>query len=148
VQSDYTYSSDDEDFQHMLPPQAAPGISYNDGVYVQQSLAQYSFTDHDLITHLQQSRLGDATQTALDDVYQKRGEIDKLTMFEAFTERHDKLYDGATYEVYEVDRNGVARPKHAADDNDANLILDVRTVWDTIKVQFSPINLCLQHTHS
>ncbi|KAI0129180.1 hypothetical protein BJ170DRAFT_594999 [Xylariales sp. AK1849] len=126
-------SSDEEDLQYLSPSQATPGMSHHTRAYVQQPLPKYSFSDHELLSHLQSARFGDAAQTALDDVYQKRGELDKSTMFQAFDDRHDKLYDSATYEVYEIGRDGAAKSKHAAEDNDTELILDAKTVWDTIK---------------
>lgn len=127
-------TSDDEDTPHLTPSQFALGMSYDDRICVQQTLTPYSSSDYDLLLYLRSAEFGEAASIALDDVYQRRGEIDLPNMWNMFDERHDKIYDSATYEVYEIGRDGNAEPMHAAGDNDTDMILDSRTVWDTIKV--------------
>jgi hypothetical protein len=126
-------SSDDEDTPHLTPWQVTIGMS-NDGICAQQPLTPYSFSDQDLWLHLHNAKVGEAFRTALDDVYQRLSEIDLHNMFHIFNESHDQLYDSATYEVYEVGPDGNAEPRHAAEYNETDTLLDAKTVWETIKV--------------
>ncbi|KAH8195944.1 hypothetical protein TruAng_009893 [Truncatella angustata] len=125
--------SDDEDFQHLSPPHVTLGSSVDDSICVQTPLQAYSIHDHELYCHLKGGQLSEPLQIALDDVYRRRDEIETYSLFRLFNELHDKLYDSAAYEVYDVGRDGVAKAKHSAEDNDTDLILDAKRVWDTIK---------------
>lgn len=127
-------SSDDEDLYQLPPAQMATGAAVDDGICVQQPLKEYAFRDFDLYYYLKESQFTEATQIALDDVYRRRDELELQSLFGLFNDQHDKLYDSAAYEVYDVGKDGSATPKHSAKDNDENLILDARTVWDTVKV--------------
>ncbi|KAK6065700.1 CorA Mg2+ transport-like protein [Seiridium cupressi] len=124
-------SSDDEDLHHLPLPQMASEMPA--GISVQQSLPAYTFHDDDLYCYLKQSQFSEATQIALDDVYRRRDELESQSMFQFFNDQHDKLYDSAAYGVYDIGKNGSINPKHQAEDNDAELILDAKTVWDTVK---------------
>ncbi|KAI1853791.1 hypothetical protein JX265_003875 [Neoarthrinium moseri] len=130
----YDMDSSDEDEFHPLPPsQVTTGLPPDDLICVQQPLRQTIFDERDLLVHLQSAERSEGVKIALDDVYERREELTMPTMFQVFNDRHDKLYDSATYEVYEVGKDGAAERKHDVEDNDTDLILDARTVWDTVK---------------
>ncbi|KAH8673303.1 hypothetical protein BX600DRAFT_508580 [Xylariales sp. PMI_506] len=126
-------SSDDEDFQPLAISPTPTGLSNIDHLYVQQPLAQEYFDDHSLFLHLRHALFGEATQRALEKVFKRREELDITTMFQVLDSEDEELQNSATYEVYEVGKDGQAIQKHADDDNDAECILEAQTVWDTIK---------------
>lgn len=127
-------SSDDEDFHHLPPLQLTAGSSTGDKNCVQEPLKGYALHDSDLYYYLKDFEFTEQTQIALDDVYRRREELEFHSMFWLFDDQHNKVYDSAAYQVYDIGKNGLAEPKHSADDNDADSILDARTVWDTVKV--------------
>lgn len=127
-------SSDDEDAYHLPPPQTVPEVLSNDKMCVQEPLKEYVFHDFDLYCYIKQTKFTDATQIALDDVFKRRDELEFQSLFRLFNDQHDKLYDSAAYEVYDIGKDGLARQRHSAEDNDERLILEAKTVWDTVKV--------------
>ncbi|ETS76680.1 hypothetical protein PFICI_12067 [Pestalotiopsis fici W106-1] len=124
--------SDDEDFAQP-PSNTAPEPIINDKICVQQSLPEYTYHDNELYFHIKGFQFPEATQIALDDVYRRREELEPQNLFQLFNDQHDKLYDSAAYQVFDIGRDALARPRHAAGSKDSDMILDAKTVWDTLK---------------
>ncbi|KAF7518516.1 hypothetical protein G7054_g13437 [Neopestalotiopsis clavispora] len=125
--------SDDEDFTHLSPSNTAPEPIIDDKICVQQSLPSHTYHDSELYFHIKESPFPEATQIALGDVYRRREELELQNMFQLFNDQHDKLYDSAAYQVFDVGRDALARPRHPAGNKDTDMILDAKTVWDSVK---------------
>lgn len=129
--------SDDEDFSHLPLAQTGPEPN-DDKTCVHRTLLGYTYQDDELYIHIKESSFTEATQIALGDVYRRREELELQTLFQLFNDQHDKLYDSAAYQVFDVGKDALARPRHAAGNKDSDTILDAKTVWDTVKVGIIP----------
>jgi hypothetical protein len=129
-----TSDEDNDDGDSHIPPRSVASSTRapDDRICVQKPLRGHSYRDDDLLTHIRNTEFPSATQIILDDVYSRRSELNKVNLFSFFNDRHDQLYEYATYEVFETGLNGIAQQKHLEADNDENLILDAGRVWDTI----------------
>lgn len=104
---------------------------------VQELLPHEFFTEQDLVGHLRQldeSKV--ATATALDDLWDQRSELDPTNVINSLESYEDEPnpYTNATYEVFEVLKDGTAVRQHVKRDDSDDDILEAATVWGTIKV--------------
>jgi hypothetical protein len=79
---------------------------------VSKSLPRESFSEQGLVDHIRS--VDESTQdtvTALGDVWQKRTELDASNILTTFESGEGSRYESATYEVYEVGRDGTPKPK-------------------------------------
>ncbi|KAM7204272.1 hypothetical protein V8F20_003685 [Naviculisporaceae sp. PSN 640] len=91
--------------------------------YVRKSLRKEVFTEQQLADHL----------SSLNDVWAKRTEINADNVLKNFEpEDGNSPYLHATYEVYEVGRDGLAQRKNTRHGDEDGEVLDTSTVWDTI----------------
>lgn len=104
--------------------------------YVRKPLRSEVFTKQQLADHLRslnEEAVSQATITALDDIWVKRAEITQDNVLSNFEpEDDDSPYLHATYEVYEVGRDGLAQRKDTRHGDEDGEVLDTSTVWDTI----------------
>ncbi|KAJ9148616.1 GTPase-activator protein for ras-like GTPase containing protein [Pleurostoma richardsiae] len=134
-------SDADEDgfpFMPLLPPQLSAPVPEDKASSAQGLLSSYSFTDHQLVEHLKSlddDDVPEATAAALGDVWRKRSELTAETLFMTpdTASGDEGLYESATYEVYDVGRDGLPVAQHDNTGNADDVILDPSTVWDTVK---------------
>ncbi|KAK3319917.1 hypothetical protein B0T19DRAFT_274588 [Cercophora scortea] len=103
--------------------------------YVQNPLEQEAFSNSDLavyLSSLDETTTLPATAKAFDTIWQLRPEIGTAECLNSFRPPEDGPYGNATYEVYEVDKHSIPKPKHT-DNGDREGALDASTVWETIK---------------
>ena len=106
---------------------------------VLKPLYQESFTDAELVAHIRS--IDEASQqhtvTALGEVWQKRDELDASNVFTSFEMGEGSLYDSATYDIYEVGRDGVPKPRQTEQiflfGGDGDGDNQDSSVWDVLK---------------
>lgn len=124
-------SDDDGNFGGSTPPvtsQISSPVGDERVSRVQTTLSPAPYTDEQLITHLQQAETKDATVAALGDVWRRRAELTSATLFNIGTDSgtgEDDYWANATYEVYEVGKDGLLNPRHDDKSNE--------DVWGIIK---------------
>lgn len=78
---------------------------------VLRPLEQESFSEGHLVSHIRSIDEGNQdTVTALGDVWHKRNELDASNVLASFETGDGSRYDSATYEIFEVGRDGVPKP--------------------------------------
>jgi hypothetical protein len=79
---------------------------------ISRPLCRESFTEEDLVAHLRViDESNQDTVTALGDVWQKRNELDPSNLLISFETGEGSRYDSATYDIYEVGKDGTPKPK-------------------------------------
>ncbi|KAK3346739.1 hypothetical protein B0T25DRAFT_592806 [Lasiosphaeria hispida] len=102
--------------------------------HVLEPLARESFSEEDLATHLGSlDEAKPATVTALGDVWHMRNEMDASSILENFDPVEDGPYISATYEVYEVGRDGIPEAQHTNNGDEEGEVLEASTVWETLR---------------
>ncbi|KAK4242903.1 hypothetical protein C8A03DRAFT_39848 [Achaetomium macrosporum] len=102
------------DFLPLTPPSdttplKGTGISTSPVI---NPLDRESFSENDLVTHIHS--IDESTQdtvTALGDVWRKRDELDASDILSSFESGEGSRYESATYDIYEVGRDGIPKPK-------------------------------------
>lgn len=155
-------SDGDVDFIPLLPPPTqSPRVPEERVPSVQNPLAPHSHGLDDLVHHIrgldgggERSDDDDASgetkeaqnplAVALHPVWGKRSEVDASNVLDAQTYGsldHDVLYANATYMAYEVGADGCAVERHDGRHNDDGVTLDAATVWETLKVGISALDI-------
>lgn len=79
---------------------------------VSRPLGKESFSEEDLVSHIRSiDEKHQDTATALCDVWHKRGDLDASNVLTSFDTGEGSRYDSATYEIFEVGRDGVPKSK-------------------------------------
>lgn len=96
-----------------------------------EELEEQQLADH--LSSLNEESVPKATITALDDLWAKKAEINADNVLEHLEpDDEDSPYLHATYEVYEVGRDGLAQRKNKRHRDEDGEVVDTSTVWDTI----------------
>ena len=139
-----TESGDDlDEFLPLTSPSRVPTARTNPEPYtsyVSKYLKRESFTEEQLVAHLASlDEAPPATATALGDLWLNRGELTPLTIGERFGTVED-AYANATYEVYEVGRDGRSEVRHSSSANNSGGPADqdgeplsASVVWETLR---------------
>lgn len=103
--------------------------------YVVEPIDRENFSEHALASHLASldDTCPETTITALGDIWNTRAEINASAILNCFDTVEDGPYIGATYEVYEVGRDGKSHPKHSNNGDQEGEALEALTVWETLK---------------
>lgn len=134
-----TESDEEDDFIPLLPPTQpqSPRILDENISTVEKPVASYCFDNKALLNHLKCTEaFSEATVAILDDVWRRRSELDASNLFSIGSDTgttEDDCYANATYEVYDVDQDGLAVAQHDEHGNADDEYLEALTVWDTIK---------------
>ncbi|KXX80744.1 hypothetical protein MMYC01_203827 [Madurella mycetomatis] len=79
---------------------------------VSRPLEKESFSEEDLVSHIRSiEEKHPDTVTALCDVWHKKDELDASNVLTSFDTGEGSRYDSATYEIFEVGRDGVPKSK-------------------------------------
>jgi hypothetical protein len=106
--------NESSDFLPLTPPSdtaqaKGSGISTSS---VLNPLPCESFSENDLVTHIRSiEESTQATVMALGDVWQRRNELDASNIFSSFESGEASRYESATYDIYEVGKDGIPKPK-------------------------------------
>ena len=143
-----TDSDDDSlDFLPLLSPSQvhSPKLSDDQPRCVTKTLEPESFTTHDLVLHISKlDEVPKATTQVLDHVWTNRhAEIDTSNTIAAL-EISDgpHRYASATYEVYDVGRDGRAIARHVWTGDDEDVGMGATTVWESIRDVNSSGDMC------
>ncbi|KAK3942007.1 hypothetical protein QBC46DRAFT_83929 [Diplogelasinospora grovesii] len=99
-----------------------------------EALPTETYSDDDLAAHLASlDETKEATAIALGDVWLNRKEIDGANVISSFPTDEEGPYSNATYEVYEVGKDDVAKAVHDDNGDQEGETLEGAVVWDTIK---------------
>ncbi len=141
--------SDDDslDFLPLLSPSQihSPRLSDDQPRCVTKTLEPESFTTHDLVLHI--SKLDEeakATTQVLDHVWTNRHEEIDTSNTIAALEISDgpHHYASATYEVYDVGRDGKAIARHVWTGDEDDVGMGATTVWESIRDVNSSGDVC------
>ncbi|KAJ2899935.1 hypothetical protein MKZ38_002734 [Zalerion maritima] len=106
--------------------------------YVKALLPSYSFTNSDLVMHIREAEsFRSGTQTALDDLVACRSEVDEDTFFQGVEgngDASDPFHD-ASYEIYDIGKDGKAKARHGEDGDQRLEALDV---WNPLRQVNAP----------
>lgn len=121
----------------LLPSQTQGSSSTGDPICrprVQKPLTPRSYTRTNLVHHLQQiSEDKEATAAALGNVFAQRKDLSKSTVFTPGPDPLTEDKDSSTYEVYDINTDGLAVTRHDERGTAEGEVLDADVVWDTIK---------------
>lgn len=123
----------------LLPSQTQGSSSTGEPICrprVQKPLTPRSYTRTNLVHHLQQiSEDKEATAAALGNVFAQRKDLNKSTVFTPGPDPLTEDKDSSTYEVYDINTDGLAVTRHDERGTAEGEVLDADVVWDTIKVR-------------
>ncbi|KAE9572380.1 hypothetical protein CGCF415_v008555 [Colletotrichum fructicola] len=104
-------------------------------------IERVSWEDAQLLSHLKRFDFTGGAAIALTDVIKRQAEIDESTKFDDFAAYESQGYVSSTFELYDVDKEGIPRPVGKQPDrrrgNEAipssSQIVDAPTVWNALK---------------
>lgn len=102
------------DFLPLTPPSRTTSGKIPDSIVptVSKLLPRESFTEAELVPHIRSiDEAHDGTTTALGDVWQQRSELEPSTILGSFDSGEGSRYESATYEIYEVGKDGTPKSK-------------------------------------
>ncbi|KAL2023739.1 hypothetical protein VTK56DRAFT_1453 [Thermocarpiscus australiensis] len=102
------------DFLPLTPPSRTTSARTSEAFVpsIPKPLDKESFSEEDLVAHLRSiDETNQDTVTALGDVWLKRNDVDATNILTSFETGEGSRYDSATYEVYEVGRDGAPKRK-------------------------------------
>ncbi len=141
--------SDDEsvDFLPLLSPSQvhSPKLSDDQPCCVTKTVESESFTTHDLVLHISKlDEEANATTQVLDHVWTNRHEEIDTSNTIAALEISDgpHRYASATYEVYDVGRDGKAIARHVWTGDEDDVGMGATTVWESIRDVNSSGDVC------
>ncbi|KAB5542394.1 hypothetical protein GE09DRAFT_240775 [Coniochaeta sp. 2T2.1] len=129
------YSDEDVEFLQLTSPNATQPQPHmildddEDSAEEYLSLPHESFTLEQLVSHLQGLDEGNEVMAkALGDMWDHRGQLDTSNVID-----EGDLDTHPTYEVYDIDHEGLAIPQHEKNDDTAEGGVEAATVWETLK---------------
>jgi hypothetical protein len=102
------------DFLPLTPPSRTASARIPDSTIpsVSQLLPQESFSEENLVAHIRSiDEASQGTVTALGDVWQRRNELEPSNVLGSFESGEGSRYESATYEIYEVSKDGTPESK-------------------------------------
>jgi hypothetical protein len=102
------------DFLPLTPPSRTASAKITDSIVssVSKLLSQASFSEEDLVAHIRSvDETTHGTVTALGDVWQRRNELEPSNILGSFESGEGSRYESATYEIYEVGKDGIPKSK-------------------------------------
>ncbi|KAK1979665.1 hypothetical protein LZ30DRAFT_596412 [Colletotrichum cereale] len=141
------HSELDVEYLPLLDVTVPRGASSSDGSLapsVSKLIKRVAWTDDQLLRHLKYFDFTGGAAIGLADVIKRQSEIDENADFATFAAYESQGYVSSTFELYDVDKEGVPRPvgkqldgqlRGAASDVIPSLsqIVDAPTVWNALK---------------
>lgn len=130
------------EFLPLTPPSRTTSTKASESsvTSVSRPLLRESFSEERLIAHIRSIKeTSQDAVTALGDVWQKRNELDASTVLSSFESGEGSRFESATYQVYEVGKDGIPKPKqiqaehtyHIGGDGDGDN--QDASVWEVLK---------------
>ncbi|KAK0673652.1 hypothetical protein QBC41DRAFT_352535 [Cercophora samala] len=146
VNDGHTKREHSPDFLTLTSPPASRNSSHSSPSCVMETLPSLDKTEDELVTHLQSIQASDETKAgtiiALADAWEKRDELTPANLFTSFETGEGTKYEHTSYQIYEVDTDGVptqkrplcsekgpACPNHGDENGDNSDI----SVWPVLK---------------
>lgn len=107
-----------------------------------QPLLPMSFSDDDILRHMRTADFGETLNRVLEDVDERRGDIDTALSFRDYAAYEREGYLSATFEVYDIAKD--AKPRQNSEElhkyggdahpfENPDVIVDAPTVWEGLK---------------